>query len=1064
PIASSGSTTLQVDVTALSAGTFDFVLQIDSDDVSEPNYIINVSGSAAVGGEIHVERPVSTNIFDGGTDNTGNSHVAGVGSVLDYTVRNLGTATLTITGVAISNQSNCNAVVTGALPGSIGSSSSSVLQITVTPTASGSFSFDLDIDSDDLDESTYDIHVDGGAAPGGEIELQRPAASPIANGGSDNVPGTIAGATTQVTYTIENQGTGDLTISGTGTIGAQNNVGVVVGTVGSTVLSTSGAGSITTFTVDITPTALGAWSFTLQVTSDDTSDPSYTINVSESAAPGGEIDIQQPAPTSIANGTPQTVNSTVAGATTQLIYTVENTGTGDLTITGTGTTGALNNVGVVVGTVGSTVLTPTGPGSTTTFTVDITPTALGAWSFTLQVTSNDTTDPSYTIAVDGNAAPGGEIDVQQPAPTSIANGGSQTVNGTVAGATTQLIYTVENTGTGDLTITGTGTLGALNNVGVVVGTVGSTVLTPTGPGSTTTFTVDITPTALGAWSFTLQVTSNDTTDPSYTIAVDGNAAAGGEIDIQRPAGVPNSIPDNVGSDSVSGTIAGVTTVVTYTIENQGTATLSLTGQSFNAANNCNVVVGTPGATSLNPSQTSTLQVQITPIAGGAWDFELVVTSDDVDEGTYNFTVAGTATFREIHVDYNSSPLGNPDTVVFAPSYNGVMANVAFELRNAGNELVNLTGTPNRVNVISSSNVSATPVQPAGSSVAAAAVVPFSVDFTPTAAAAWNFVLQIDSDDPANPVWTITVSGTSFVTPVLDFTPTVSYGNHNVGTTSAALSHTLTNIGGSNLVITSISLIGADAARWSLINNPFPGPPQVNVLPAGSIPLQGQYTPNALTSHIAQIEIVSNTGGVPGTISLIDIDGNGTFGDLSSPSPVNYPAVNLGASGTPVTHTLTSSGTGPVRILNITKSGADQADWAVGSTPPYPQPLASGAFWDITGTFTPSHVGGHSAQLVIDWDEGAGTTAQQTIISVSGTGTVGSSVTNVSTGADTGGPVFVQADVNATGASFVDVAVTYAGGSNPGAATIIPQVGLTIVGNVIQNVPANTQLSFYWDAF
>ncbi|MCA8937962.1 MAG: choice-of-anchor D domain-containing protein, partial [Planctomycetes bacterium] len=751
------TTTFQVQVTPTASGSWDFELVVNSNDVNEATYNFPVSGNAAPGGEIHVERPVGTGIADGATDNIGNGFVAGVGSVLTYRVFNQGTAALNISGVSLTGQTNCGAVVTTALPASIANGAFADLQVTVTPTALGAFSFDIDIDSDDIDESTYDIHADGSAAPGGEIDVQQPAPTSIANGGSQTVNGTVAGATTQLIYTVENTGTGDLTITGTGTTGALNNVGVVVGTVGSTVLTPTGPGSTTTFTVDITPTALGAWSFTLQVTSNDTTDPSYTIAVGGNAAPGGEIELQRPALSPIANGGNDNVAGTVAGATTQVTYTIENTGTGDLTITGTGTTGALNNVGVIVGTVGSTVLTPAGAGSTTTFTVDITPTALGAWSFTLQINSNDTTDPSYTINVsdtavpggeihverpvstnifdggtdntgnshvagvgtvltytvrnlgtavmtlsgiaisnetncavvvtgalpgsipngnsaplqltvtptasgsfsfdfdinsndqdenpydihvDGNAAPGGEIDIQQPALTSIASGGSQTVNGTVAGATTQLTYTIENQGTGDLTISGTGTTGALNNVGVVVGTVGSAVLSTSGPGSTTTFTVDITPTALGAWSFVLRVSNDDTNENPYDINVSGSAAPGGEIQVERPA---STVILDGAPDSLTGThVAGVGTVLNYTVRNLGTAGLTITGTAFSNEINCAAVVTGALPGTIANGAFAVLQVTVTPSAAGPFSFDLDINSNDVDESTYDIAVDGTA--------------------------------------------------------------------------------------------------------------------------------------------------------------------------------------------------------------------------------------------------------------------------------------------------------------------------------------------------------------------------------------------------------------------------------------
>ncbi|MCA8947283.1 MAG: hypothetical protein KDB29_13705, partial [Planctomycetes bacterium] len=81
--------------------------------------------------------------------------------------------------------------------------------------------------------------------------------------------------------------------------------------------------------------------------------------------------------------------------------------------------------------------------------------------------------------------------------------------------------------------------------------------------------VDVTPLSAGAFSFFLHVDSNDPVTPTYDINVGDNAAPGGEIDIQRPAGVSNSIADG-GTSNVTGAIAGVQSILTFTIENLGT--------------------------------------------------------------------------------------------------------------------------------------------------------------------------------------------------------------------------------------------------------------------------------------------------------------------------------------------------------------------------------------------------------------------------------------------------------------------------------------------------------------
>ena len=116
--------------------------------------------------EIDVQRPATTSIVDGGTDNIGNQTVGPVNLI--YIIDNsAGTDQLDVTAVTASNMINSSGFsVVSALPLTIPATATAALQVSFNVDAVGAFSFDMDITNNDLDENPYDIQVTGiGLAP-----------------------------------------------------------------------------------------------------------------------------------------------------------------------------------------------------------------------------------------------------------------------------------------------------------------------------------------------------------------------------------------------------------------------------------------------------------------------------------------------------------------------------------------------------------------------------------------------------------------------------------------------------------------------------------------------------------------------------------------------------------------------------------------------------------------------------------------------------------------------------------------------------------------------------------
>ena len=143
----------------------------------------------------------------------------------------------------------------------------------------------------------------------------------------------------------------------------------------------------------------------------------------------------------------------------------------------------------------------------------------------------------------------------------------------------------------------------------------------------------------------VRFTYNDFGNYGYHWAVDNIQVyynSGPEIDVQRPAGVANSIPNN-GRCDVGQAPAGSVTNFQWTIANQGGSSLTHTAAIAGSPAPVNCTLGTitlPASTAA--SATSVMTVPVTPTAAGFFTFRITITNNDSNENPYNIDVSGIA--------------------------------------------------------------------------------------------------------------------------------------------------------------------------------------------------------------------------------------------------------------------------------------------------------------------------------------------------------------------------------------------------------------------------------------
>lgn len=500
-----------------SAGPFSVDLSIDSTDADEDPYNITIDGSAVDAPDIGLERGFTADIPAGSGDHLGVIPV-GVATGFTYVVRNEGSADLTFGSPAVSTSAELNCTVAITQPvGPVSAAGSENLVIDVTPVVTGVFSFTLTIDSNDPDEDPFTVFVSGTASATAQPELELYGRFVLQPTDTENVGLIPSGSNTTFLYEVRNIGAAPLTVTNpvsiTNTINCVAIVTVVPG-------ATVAPGNMTVLGIDVQPFSPGAFQFDFELLTNDADESPLPITVvgQATAAVAPEIAVDRDG-SPISSGATDDIGDLPLGVYSTFIYRIRNEGTSTLNI---------NLPVTVAGEVNCEVLilsfpeVGVAPQDDTHLIVGIRPLGLGAIGAILSISNNDSNEGNYLIDIVGTG-PQPDIRVESPEFTPLNNGDPLVVTGAKAGAALPLNLWLRNIGTGDLSILGVSTSSEVNCAASVVSAGG----TPVAPGTATTLTIDIVPTAAGPFSFTLTITTNDPDTGNFLVLVEGNAGKSG---------------------------------------------------------------------------------------------------------------------------------------------------------------------------------------------------------------------------------------------------------------------------------------------------------------------------------------------------------------------------------------------------------------------------------------------------------------------------------------------------------------------------------------------------------
>ena len=430
--------------------------------------------------------------------------------------------------------------------------------------------------------------------------------------------GTVGvGKSTTQSVTVTNTGTSTVTIDQTAVTGTSFTTGA------GTPSATIAPGQSKTIQIQFAPLSPGSAAGGFTLTSNASNSP-LTVDL---VGTGGQAGLAI-SPASFNFGSVQ------VGSTGSATITLTNSGNESVSITqasATGTGFSANGLSS-----GATIAA----GQSTTFTAQFAPTTAGSASGSISVGSNAPNSP-LTIALSGS---GSQAQISAVPGTA---GFGNVSTGTSNSQTIELT----NNGTASLVISGATVSGA----GFTITGLSTPLTIPTG--SNKTFNAVFTPTAAGAVTGSISLTSNAPNSP-FTIALSGTGAAGTHVLAFSTANLSfGSV--NVGSNSD----------LSAALTNTGNSSVTISSANISGAGF--TVSGISSGETLSAGQSIPVTVQFAPATAGAVSGNVSLISNATNSPTA-MTLSGTGAQQSTHT-VGLTWTGSTSTVIGYNVYRGTVA-------------------------------------------------------------------------------------------------------------------------------------------------------------------------------------------------------------------------------------------------------------------------------------------------------------------------------------------------------------------------------------------------------
>ena len=289
---------------------------------------------------------------------------------------------------------------------------------------------------------------------------------------------------------------------------------------------------------------------------------------------------------------------------------------------------------------------------------------------------------------------------------------------------------------------------------------------------------------------------------------------------------------------------------TATLDNAGTAALSISSVTITGANPGDFAQANNCGSSLSAGSSCTFNITFTPAASGSRTALLSV-ADNSAGSPQTVSLSGTGTVASASLSPTSLSFGNQ-------SVNTTSGVLAATLTNGGTAALSLSSI-----ALTGANAGAfAQTNTCGSSLAAGASCKVSVTFDPTATGSQSASVSFTDNASGSPQ-SLSLSGTGTSATVSLSPSSLSFANQPISVTSSTQIVTLTNGGSTALSISSLTITGTNAADFAEVANTCGS----SVAAGANCSIGVAFTPSTSKSETASLAIADNATGSPQTVSL-----------------------------------------------------------------------------------------------------------------------------------------------------------------------------------------------------
>ncbi len=607
-LAPGASHALSIAYAPTEADAHQATLTIHSDDPDQSSFEVSLQGTGVGVPEISVE----PNTLDFGTIPLGQSAERAL------VVRNVGNADLVILEIEVSTG---EFELDGEMSFMLGPDALRTVGIHYQPTAPGAQQATLTIRSNDPDRPLWTVVLRAACVGIPSIDVD------VADLDFGSV---VVGTLAQMSLTVRNAGTADLTVSA---IQCDDPSFYVEGPT-SFQLSPSAEHGLT---VIFAPSSPGSKAVDLEIECDDPDRPTLTIGLLANAIGIPLITVE---PTHLEWGT------IPLGQLVQRSVALRNPGSADLLVS------AIECDNPAFSVSGATIFA-LAPRATKVLTVAFNADAMGLFDATLTIQSNAEGNAAVAVTLSASVIGLSDINIE---PTQIDFG---TVT---LGQAAQRTLTVHNAGTADLTVF------AIELAGGSFDLSGDTSFT-LAPGGSQSVTVSFGPETPGAHETTLTIKCSDHNQPAWVVVVSGAAL-----------GVPRLAVEPLTLDF--GTVAlGQSSQRILTLRNVGSGELLVSDLHSDQPA---FAVSAPTRFGLEPGTQREVILQLAPVSAGPQQGTLTIVSDDSAQPEVAVALVGhTADVPKISTE--------PDRLDFGSVAVGSSSQLSLTVRNIGGPLLEVSG-------------------------------------------------------------------------------------------------------------------------------------------------------------------------------------------------------------------------------------------------------------------------------------------------------------------------------------------------------------------------------------